>query len=48
MVSMSPEEAKLFECLDGLDALVRRRVEAALGHVDTHTATDVSPSDEHP
>jgi integrase len=20
----------------------------ALGHVDTHTATDVSPSDEHP
>jgi integrase len=36
------------KCLDGGDALVRRRVEAALGHVDTHTATDVSPSDEHP
>jgi hypothetical protein len=35
-------------CLDGGDALVHRRVEAALGHVDTHTATDVSPSDEHP
>jgi integrase len=34
--------------LNGGDALVRRRVEAALGHVDTHTATDVSPSDEHP
>jgi hypothetical protein len=35
------------KCLDGGDALVRRWVEAALGHVDTHTATDVSPSDEH-
>jgi hypothetical protein len=28
------------KCLDGGDALVRRRVQTALGHADTDTATD--------
>jgi integrase len=28
------------KCPDGSDALVRRRVEAALGYTDTNTATD--------
>jgi hypothetical protein len=34
--------------LDGSDALVRRRVEAALGCADTDTATDVSLSHVRP
>jgi hypothetical protein len=29
------------KCLDGGDALVRRRVQAALGYADTDTATQL-------
>jgi hypothetical protein len=36
------------KCLDGGDTLVRRRVEAALGHADPDTATDLSLSHVRP
>jgi integrase len=36
------------KCLDGGDALVRRRVEAALGHADVDTGTDASLSHVRP